>query len=92
MLPPDEWDQVLNRLTGTIFRGTERISSAVIMNALGVPTDQEGKGGKTDSPHHAASRLDRAEGDARRCWDLDKGLLAHSQRPAQGRSGAFLGS
>ena len=40
MLPPDEWDQVLNRLTGTIFRGTERISSAVIMNALGVPTDQ----------------------------------------------------
>ena len=92
MLPPDEWDQVLNRLTGTVYRGTERISSGTIMNALGVPTDQLTRAGKTDCPHHAPSRLDRAERDACQRWNLDKGLLAHSQRPAQGRSGAFLGS
>jgi hypothetical protein len=37
MLPPDQWDEVINRLTGTLYRGTERISSAAILNALGVP-------------------------------------------------------
>jgi hypothetical protein len=39
MLPPDEWDQVLNRLTGALYKGTERIGSAAILNALQVPTD-----------------------------------------------------
>jgi hypothetical protein len=41
MLEPDKWQEVLGRLVGTVYRGTERISSGTIMNALGVPTDQE---------------------------------------------------
>jgi hypothetical protein len=39
MLEPDEWDSVLGSVTGTIYRGTERISSNVLLNALGVPDD-----------------------------------------------------
>jgi hypothetical protein len=27
MLEPDQWDSVLGRIAGTIYRGTERISS-----------------------------------------------------------------
>ena len=27
MLEPDPWDAVLSRITGTVYRGTERISS-----------------------------------------------------------------
>lgn len=39
MLEPDEWDSVLGSVTGTIYRGTERISSNAVLNALGVPND-----------------------------------------------------
>ena len=39
MLEPDEWDSVLGSVTGTIYRGTERISSNALLNALGVPND-----------------------------------------------------
>jgi hypothetical protein len=39
MLPPDEWDTVLGRLTGTIYRGTERISSNALLNLLEVGPD-----------------------------------------------------
>jgi len=33
MLEPDQWDAVLSRITGTIYRGTERISSNALLNA-----------------------------------------------------------
>ena len=39
MLEPDQWDSVLGSVTGTIYRGTERISSNALLNALGVPND-----------------------------------------------------
>jgi hypothetical protein len=39
MLPPDEWDSVLGRITGTIYRGTERISSNALLNLLEVGPD-----------------------------------------------------
>src|SRR6516225_12221381 len=39
MLEPDERDSVLGSVTGTIYRGTERISSNALLNALGVPND-----------------------------------------------------
>jgi len=40
MLEPDRWPEVLGRLVGAVYRGTERIASGTIMNALGVPTDR----------------------------------------------------
>jgi hypothetical protein len=36
MLEPDQWDAVLSRITGTIYRGTERISSNALLNVLEV--------------------------------------------------------
>jgi ABC-type uncharacterized transport system substrate-binding protein len=39
MLEPDQWDAVLSRVTGTIYRGTERISSNALLNALEVGPD-----------------------------------------------------
>jgi hypothetical protein len=39
MLEPDQWDSVLGRITGTICRGTERISSNALLNALQVGPD-----------------------------------------------------
>jgi len=39
MLEPDQWDDVLSRVTGTIYRGTERISSNALLNALQVVPD-----------------------------------------------------
>jgi hypothetical protein len=39
MLEPDQWDAVLSRITGTIYRGTERISSNALLNALEVGPD-----------------------------------------------------
>jgi len=39
MLEPDQWDAVLSRVTGTIYRGTERISSNALLNALEVSLD-----------------------------------------------------
>ena len=44
MLPPDEWDSVLGRITGTIYRGTERISSNALLNLLEVGPDPPGRG------------------------------------------------
>ena len=38
MLEPDEWDSVPGSVTGTIYRGTERISSNALLNALEYPT------------------------------------------------------
>jgi hypothetical protein len=43
MLEPDQWNEVLGRLVGTVYRGIERIASATIMNALGVPSDKEAR-------------------------------------------------
>jgi hypothetical protein len=39
MLEPDQWEAVLSRITGTVYRGTERISSNALLNALGVGPD-----------------------------------------------------
>jgi hypothetical protein len=39
MLEPDEWNAVLSRVTGTIYRGTERISSNALLNLLEVGPD-----------------------------------------------------
>ena len=39
MLEPDQWDAVLSRVAGTIYRGTERISSNALLNALQVVPD-----------------------------------------------------
>jgi len=39
MLPPDEWQAVLSRLVGTVYRGTERISSNALLNLLEVGPD-----------------------------------------------------
>ena len=36
MLEPDQWDAALSRITGTVYRGTERISSAALLDLLGV--------------------------------------------------------
>jgi hypothetical protein len=35
MLEPDKWDEVLGRLVGTVYRGTERISTREILPVLG---------------------------------------------------------
>jgi hypothetical protein len=39
MLEPDQWVTVLGRITGTVYRGTERISSNALLNLLGVDAD-----------------------------------------------------
>jgi hypothetical protein len=39
MLEPDQWDAVLSRVTGTIYRETERISSNALLNLLVVGPD-----------------------------------------------------
>jgi hypothetical protein len=39
MLEPDQWDQVLGSITGTVYRGTERISSNALLNVLEVGHD-----------------------------------------------------
>jgi hypothetical protein len=39
MLEPVQWDAVLSRITGTVYRGTERISSNALLNLLGVDAD-----------------------------------------------------
>jgi hypothetical protein len=39
MLEPDQWDAVLSRVTGTVYRGTERISSNALLNLLEVGPD-----------------------------------------------------
>jgi len=36
MLPPEECDSVLGSITGTIYRGTERVSSNALLNLLEV--------------------------------------------------------
>ena len=43
MLEAHEWDDVLGRLVGVQFRGTERIASATSLDALGVAQDKESK-------------------------------------------------
>jgi hypothetical protein len=43
MLEPDRWDEVLSRMSGKLYRGTERISSAAIMDALGVPAERQAR-------------------------------------------------
>jgi hypothetical protein len=39
MLEPDQWDTALSRITGTVYRGTERISSASLLDLLEVGPD-----------------------------------------------------
>jgi hypothetical protein len=39
VLEPDQWDGVLSRITGTIYRSTERISSNALLNLLEVGPD-----------------------------------------------------
>ena len=39
MLEPDQWDAVLSRITGAIYRATERISSNRLLDLLGVDAD-----------------------------------------------------
>jgi hypothetical protein len=39
MLEAHQWDAVLSRVTGTIYRGTERISSAALLDLLEVGSD-----------------------------------------------------
>jgi len=39
MLEPDQWDRVLGSVTGTIYRGTERVSSNALLNLLEVGPD-----------------------------------------------------
>ena len=39
MLEPDQWDAVLSRITGTVYRSTERISSNALLNLLEVGPD-----------------------------------------------------
>jgi hypothetical protein len=39
MLELDQWDGVLGRITGTVYRGTERISSNALLNLLEVGPD-----------------------------------------------------
>jgi hypothetical protein len=39
MLEPDQWDPVLGSVTGTVYRGTERISSNALLNLLEVGPD-----------------------------------------------------
>jgi hypothetical protein len=39
MLEPVQWDSVLGRITGTVYRGTERISSNALLNLLKVGPD-----------------------------------------------------
>ena len=39
MVEPDQWDAVLSRVGGTIYRGTERISSNRLLDLLGVGGD-----------------------------------------------------
>lgn len=53
MLEPDQWDAVLSTITGTVYRGTERIGSAVVLNLLGVPANQQerAKAGKRIVSH-----------------------------------------
>lgn len=41
MLEPDQWDSVLSTITGTVFRGTERVATRDILNALQVPQERE---------------------------------------------------
>jgi hypothetical protein len=39
MAEPDQWDAVLSRITGTVCRGTERISSNALLNLSEVGPD-----------------------------------------------------
>src|SRR5262245_65723222 len=39
MLEHDQWDAVLSRVSGTVYRGTERISSNALLNLLEVDPD-----------------------------------------------------
>src|SRR5438128_7483967 len=49
MLEPDQWDSVLGSVTGTIYRGTERISSNALLNVLevGPRSRRPAEGGET---------------------------------------------
>jgi hypothetical protein len=39
MIEPDQWDAVLSRITGTVYRGTERVSTAHCLDLLEVGPD-----------------------------------------------------
>jgi hypothetical protein len=47
MLEPDQWEDVLSKVTGTVYRGTERVTSSALFNALVVgPVPARQKVGK----------------------------------------------
>jgi len=39
MLEPDQWNSALSSITGTLVRGTERVSTAYCLDLLGVGAD-----------------------------------------------------
>jgi hypothetical protein len=39
MLQPEHWNSALSSITGTVYRGTERISSNALLNLLEVGPD-----------------------------------------------------
>jgi hypothetical protein len=88
MMPPDEWETVLGRLVGTVYRGTERISSAVIMNALDVPTDRwtRAKEGKRIVHLNEKIGVDRTQDYADRRLYYGDWLLALAQCAAENRA------
>jgi hypothetical protein len=48
MLEPDQWEDVLSKVTGTVYRGTERVTSSALFNALVVgPDPSPAEGGET---------------------------------------------
>src|SRR5262249_31358047 len=64
MLEPDQWDAVLSRVTGTLYRGTERVSTAHCLDLLEVGPDRR----RCSRVADAARAGDRA-GNADRCVD-----------------------
>jgi hypothetical protein len=64
MLEPDQWDAVLSRVTGTIYRETERISSNALLNLLVVGPDPSTrqKVGKRFSGNGAEKSLNQKAG------------------------------
>src|SRR6516165_11975224 len=84
MLEPDQWDSVLSRARGTIYRNIERISSNALLNLLEVGPDpitrqRMGKSRVRRAPL-CRSRTDR---ECDTLQHSDSGLTALSLRPTR---------
>jgi hypothetical protein len=56
MLEPDQWDTVLGSVAGTVYRGTERISSNALLALLEVgPDPVTGRKWRNVSAHTCAA-------------------------------------